>query len=346
MKTRKTRFCIWPAKLEIALAVALISTLSACQSPPPQSPHPANQPLDAAYGNGTINEVALQGAAAGRSVFLYRPPQVEAGRPKAVIVLHGFKGDAQISRYYGLEREADKYGFYVVYPFAPGKEWSIGKNFPSTDAAIAARDDATYLLAAIDMIVRDYAVNPAGVFMAGQSMGGIMAVSFACDHADKVKGVAMVASGMTSGQLADCRPNSKLDILLLLGGEDPILPPIGGRSKAITGVNGDPIWLLDYPETLAFWAKANGCDGVASKRTQGTGAASLLLTSYAGCKGPKVAAKVIAHMGHRWPGTNFQERLAETRIKATEEGSLDAFLGPASFAVDGAQEVWRFFSDP
>ena len=303
------------------------------------SPFGAGSSSDGFKGSGSYErqEVVVEGQE--RAYWLYRPPGQERQRV-AVIVIHGYSGTAAQARFYGLEPVADRENFLVLYAEAPEGDWNIGKNYPNRSPAVRARNDFLYF----DHLVSEVR-NPDGagvekVFVAGNSLGGMMAISLACELAERVSGIAAVISGMTSGQFADCRPARSVPFTLLVGTLDRQLPPDHGHEHAISGSNGGPIWLLAYDTTLQFWANINKCSNTRTEvELPGQGGDETTYAikhRYDGCAAGAVEGIRFVGMGHRWPGTGIQAR------EAGNPG-LTARLGPPSLQTNGAELVWEFF---
>jgi len=302
--------------------------------------------LSAAYGDGDIEEFSFSVDGVDRRFLVYSPTQPPKRRP-ALLVLHGYGGTAELSRYYGLEKVADVDSFTVVYPEGPGKEWRIGKNYPHADASVRNRNDLTYfrsLLAELNLRF-GHQIDMDRLYVIGQSMGGMMAVSLACDMSDAFRGFVAVVSGVTNGQRADCDPEYVRPLMLVVGSEDKLMPAVNGREKAIPGANGELLWLLTYEEGLSFWAEKSGCGQAlepverAKRLSPTVDATYVLQLGFEDCK-DRVRGLWVEGMGHRWPGSRFQEHLGELLGR----DNVAELLGPPTDELKAADESWMFFS--
>jgi polyhydroxybutyrate depolymerase len=68
-------------------------------------------------------------------------------------------------------------------------------------------------------------VDPARIALTGSSNGGMMALKYACERADVVASVAVVAGPL----VAPCDPGEAVDVLLLHGELDGVVPVGGGE---------------------------------------------------------------------------------------------------------------------
>jgi len=89
------------------------------------------------------------------------------------------------------------------------------------------------------------------VYIFGHGNGGFMAYRLACDHSEKITGIA-VLGGATFYNKADCQATSRVNVLHIHGTEDKITLYDGGISA-----NAVP-----YPSvssTLSSWTAINKC---------------------------------------------------------------------------------------
>ena len=292
-----------------------------------------------ALGVGTYVEREVGATGAGRVVGLYQPPAWRSGGP-AIVMLHGFGGSAEDARLYGMEHVADREGVMIAYASGPHGEWNIGANYRNASNEVQHRDDVGYLDQIIDYLTDSAGSKASTVYLVGNSMGGLMAVSYACQRSTRVAGIAAVISGMTSGQIAVCSPGNPIPFTLMIGSADKQLPPFEGRKYAVSGVDGSQLWLASFDEALAFWARANGCgpnpkDTEMPRRNPGD-ETSLLKREFSSCGAAPVVGYVFRGMGHRWPGMMRHP-------KEALDPSLTEKLGLPSSQADGSELIWSFF---
>jgi polyhydroxybutyrate depolymerase len=158
-----------------------------------------------------------------------------AGRaPKPLILaLHGARqGGYGMQRYTGLSDDAS--GFLVAYPTTPHDNgfWDV--------------DDVPRLLGLVDAIKRCVPVTD--VTAIGFSNGGLMANALACQAADRVHAIVLVASGYEGlGRCSPSRPVSVLDI--------------HGTSDQVVGYRG-------LRAFVGTWARRDGCSPTPSARRE------------------------------------------------------------------------------
>jgi polyhydroxybutyrate depolymerase len=191
-----------------------------------------------------------------RTGCVHGPAAARAGaRRPLIIFLHGYGGDGRDNTL-GLAGAAERDG--SLYAFAQGGPDSYGrKTWAAIDAAAAGQslstDDVAFLDWLIGRIEADWRVDRKRVFVAGWSLGGFMALRFACERAQRVAGFASYAGGVSTQ--ADCRPTEPVSALVIHGDSDSTVSYRGGTG-ARTG--------LRYQSAEAVfqrWAQLDGCKG-------------------------------------------------------------------------------------
>jgi polyhydroxybutyrate depolymerase len=141
-----------------------------------------------------------------RKVILHIPPAYDkSSKLPLVIVLHGGGGSAeQVQRQSQMDRYADQFGFVVAYPNGSGRledaifTWNSGH---CCGYALEHNvDDVGFLIALIDSLNKQYAIDPNRVYVTGMSNGAMMAYRTGAELADKIAGIAPVA-GTIGGQV-------------------------------------------------------------------------------------------------------------------------------------------------
>jgi polyhydroxybutyrate depolymerase len=193
---------------------------------------------------------------AGRGpVPVYLPSTYDENEPMPLIVmLHGYgaSGATQES-YLRFRDEQEAQGFMLATP--DGTTDNTGRRFwNATDACCnffgSDVDDSAYLLALIDAIKAECAVDARLVCLMGHSNGGFMSYRMACDHADVIASIASLA-GATHDDPGDCAPATTVHVLQIHGTNDGTIFYNGGA------LNGNR-----YPgavESAEMWAANNGC---------------------------------------------------------------------------------------
>jgi polyhydroxybutyrate depolymerase len=269
-----------------------------------------------------------------RTYLLHVPPSytADSGWP-LVLALHG--GGAQgrsMPGLTGLSRLADRYGFLVIYPDGRGRSWNDGREDPDVPAQRMKVDDVSFLMGLVDEVSRRYRVDPARVYATGISNGGFMAQRLGCEASTRVAAIAPVVATIGVELAGRCRPIRPVSVLMVNGADDPLVPFLGGRVRVFGRVRSGRV--ASVGETVAFWARHNGCgatpvitrepdrdpsDGVTVRRE-----------AFGRCRnGSEVILYVMEGGGHVWPGG---PQYLPSRL-----------IGRASRDID-SEVIWEFFS--
>ncbi len=255
-------------------------------------------------------------------------PASQRGPLPAVILLHGAGGTgAQLERFTDFDRVAAAAGIVAIYPQGLGRNWNDHRGLGAQSDA----DDRKFLLDLIDALAARGVVDPKRVYVAGISNGGLMALDMACNYADRLAGIGVVAASLPRDYR--CEPSRPVPIIFFHGTEDRFIPFGGGRIAGQFGAqHGNVISAVD---TVAVFARASGCRTRDSRTLpdplppDGT---HVTIFSYGACRpGGAVESVIIEGGGHSWPG-------------ARQGLVLDHLLGPSSQGVNTSAELWRFFA--
>ena len=137
-------------------------------------------------------------------------------------------------------------------------------------------------------------IDPARVYAAGFSKGGMFAYTVACRMPGVFAAVASVSGPMVA---TACTPASPLSVLHIHGTADQNVPFVGGR-----GALTDPrnVWPAAM-EGLAAWSASDHCD--AAPTATDRLAANWTCSAFAHCGGTNVVTWcLVAGGGHEWPG--------------------------------------------
>jgi polyhydroxybutyrate depolymerase len=266
-----------------------------------------------------------------RSYLLHVPPH--PAQPLAlVIVLHGGGGNARAAMAQsGFSDAADANGFVAVYPngshgtfaslLAVGAPkfmvWNGGSCCGySVEHQI---DDVGFVRAVVAEVERALPIDPARVYAAGISNGGMMSYRLACEASDLFAAVGVVSGALV---LPSCAPRDPVSVVHLHGDEDGYVPLRGGPGHLTP--RG-----FAYPPTakgIGFWRKADGCTAEPEESTPRPG---VHLSVYGGCRaGTEVALYVIEGGKHSWPGGD----------------RVSVLLPEVSDAISATPVIWQFFA--
>jgi polyhydroxybutyrate depolymerase len=243
-----------------------------------------------------------------REYRLYIPPNLDPQQPvPLVLALHGGGGTAdgmEKLTYSGFHELAERDGFIVAYPQAIDRSWNDGRD--KDDSATREEvDDLGFIAALIDEIdAQHHPIDRARVYSTGISNGGFMSLTLACDLADQITAVAIVAASLPEYQAPLCHPARPVPILILDGTKDPLVRWEGGAIQILRKTRGS---VLSVAETVTRWQALNGCPaGPQLERLPDTDPGDgtrVRRELYAPCEdGAVIDLYVIEGGGHTWPG--------------------------------------------
>jgi polyhydroxybutyrate depolymerase len=210
-----------------------------------------------------------------RRVRLYRPDPLPGGKLPLLIFLHAFgETPAAAVAETGFDRLAGTEGFIAVFPPASGRGWAAAVTAGLSDDAV----DARWLGALLDHLLAAEPIDPDRVFVAGFSIGAVMADRLACQLADRIAGAVVVAGTPWAGD--DCAPTQPVSMLIMHGTADPTFP-------------------YDAAKDLAKrWRTIDQCEGTAPEATVGSSATRVAAT---GCAhGTGVDFVTVPNGVHMW----------------------------------------------
>lgn len=174
-----------------------------------------------------------------------------------VVVLPGYSITGYVQQaYLGLQQLVNDDRALVVAP--TGTYNSMRKPFWNADEACcdyegANPDDVGYLAALIDDIADAWPVDRGAVFAIGHGNGGNMAYRLACDRAESVAAIVVIAGGAAIDAAA-CAPARPVSVLHLHGTADPEFEYEGG------GPFQNAPEAPGAVESVSRWAAHDGCD--------------------------------------------------------------------------------------
>jgi polyhydroxybutyrate depolymerase len=174
-----------------------------------------------------------------------------------VIALHGYGGNKDsVGRYFSLKRNVDAYDFILLNP--QGMRDGLNSRFWNAtpgccDGFNSGVDDAGYLRGVIEEALGRFRIDRGRIYVAGYSNGGFMAYRLACDSADYITGIFVLAGGTYKDETL-CQPSQPVQILHLHGTGDTTIKYDGG--SAYPGAPEHPGAL----ESIETWATYNGCE--------------------------------------------------------------------------------------
>ena len=260
-----------------------------------------------------------------RTYHVHLPPRQTVATPM-LLALHGGSGTgAGVSALTHLNDLADREGVLVVYPDGLHKSWADGRGV--TDADQQGIDDVAFFRQLITNLQAQYAIDAHRIYVTGISNGGFMTQRLGCALADKIAAVVSVAATISTNLAALCAPSRPLPILYVLGENDPLVPYAGGV------VNGNRGTALSAADSVATWAKLDGCIGAPTTRTlpdRVQDDTHVSETLYTNCQGSaQVGLYSVAGGGHTWP--------------SGEQYLPVALVGRTTYQIDN-DDLWAFLS--
>ncbi|HTR49857.1 MAG TPA: hypothetical protein VMJ10_04060 [Kofleriaceae bacterium] len=164
--------------------------------------------------------------------------KVDTGRQyPLVMVLHGYGASGFVQEaYFGMNMIAPANLGFVIAP--DGLTDSTGNEYWNADPACcdfdhANPDDSGYLGGLIDDIEAAWpAVDPGAMLVIGHSNGGYMAYRMACDHADTVTNIIVLA-GAAASDPSTCNPTLPVAVLHMHGTADTEVPYVPNAAASV-----------------------------------------------------------------------------------------------------------------
>jgi polyhydroxybutyrate depolymerase len=268
-----------------------------------------------------------------RSCLVHVPKNRVAAPSPLIIVLHGGGGTAKgivkltKQRYNEL---ADRDGFYVAYPSGLGKSWNDFRDDSDAYAHRHAVDDVGFIAVLIDRLAAEYPIDRGRIFATGISNGGLMSYRLACSL-PAIRGIAAVAATHPAGQEGKCAPSRPMNVMIINGTDDPIIPYGGGDIKLL-GIKRGRVVPTDA--TLKYWVRFNKCRGNGNEEllpdTDPGDKTRAKKISYTDCDGgTRVVLFRVEGGGHTWPGGWHY--------------IFSSIIGYTSRDFNACDEIWNFF---
>lgn len=268
-----------------------------------------------------------------RTFLIYAAAKHSTTPVPLILLLHGGGGNGSGMEKLterGFNRRADRDGAVIVYPDGIGKGWNDGRTDLRSKAVSEQVDDIGFLRELPRYIAQLFPINPAKVYAAGISNGGLMSYRLACDAADVFAAVAPVAANISVELAPRCQPTRPISISIINGTDDPTMPWAGGAVKVLWMKRGT---VLSTPTTLDEWLRLNRCEPaqiVGQPLTASPDDGTTVVQHSAHCaQSSEVNLYEVRGGGHTWPGGL-------------------PYLGPrivgqVSHALDANETIWRFF---
>lgn len=318
IKLMRTALASTRALLAAAAIVASIATVATPASA-------MNRSADLRV-NGTIRTY---------SVHVPNGPRPIGGFPVILVFHGGGMQGAAMKRLTHFDAVADERGFIPVYPDGLGKHWNDGRSTIRNP-----QDDIGFVAALLDRVERDYAVDRSRVFATGISNGALFAERVGCELSQRIAGIAPVAGTMPTEMAPRCRPVRPVAVMQIDGLADPIMPYRGG-AVADFGGKGEGGQVLSVADTVALWARFDGCGPRTAPQPLPPRAlfdrTRIVRGSHDACSaGGAVTVLTVIGGGHAWPGGM---QYAPPRMIGIVSRQIDASRVIAGFFLSLPQRV-------
>jgi polyhydroxybutyrate depolymerase len=249
-----------------------------------------------------------------------------------VIALHGGGGNPKRFEHYShfSQLAQQSASFIMLYPQANNNYWQIHAN---------QNNDRLFISHLITLLPH---IDPNEIYLTGMSNGGLMIQTLACQIAQKIKGIAIVAATMSESLLIQCPQNTPLNTLIIFGDQDTAFLNNG---LVVNPLNTNKIRMthIGINNTLNYWRIRNQCQGEKTTTTLNQyhkrrgkfkdDHTTVIIHNYTQCQ-QKLRFYDIKGGGHRWPDTRASNHFM---LKKTLN------LGYASHEINAVAEIINFF---
>ncbi len=250
----------------------------------------------------------------GRSYKLYVPSSYTGQPLPLVLMLHGCTQDPdQFATGTNMNAVAEAHGFFALYPDEPATAQSL-KCWQWFDPAHQQRGagEPAALVALVDHVASQYAVDGARTFAAGLSAGAAMSVVLGATYPDRFSAIAVSAgleyaaaaslAGASTAQLdggPDPATQAKAAATAMLAVARPVRVLVfhGTADAIVAPVNGDQV-ATQWRDTDAMLGAAVSSAPDATEMAQAPGGRSYTTTRW----GDWVQKVAVDGMGHAWSG--------------------------------------------
>ena len=270
-----------------------------------------------------------------RTFLLHVPPDYSSKTPlPLVVVIHGaFSTANQTEKETGFSSLADSERFLVAYPEGIGifgllQHWNAGHCCGK--AADSQVDDVSFVAEVINTVRQKLAVDPARIYMAGMSNGGMLTYRFATERTGELAAAAVVSAaiGSTIDNGVDSwrlhKPDRAFPLIGFHGLADETIPFNAAPVPRTKGKRS----FLPVTDAIEFWQNSNGCETSPVSSIYNTGSVKHL--AWKNCQeGSSLEFVLLEGWGHQWPAPFFTNQLAA-------DHPLRGF--------DATKQIWEFFS--
>ena len=244
-----------------------------------------------------------------------------------MLAFHGAGSNADdMIAFTGLCEAADRAGYVVAFPDGTGRvpesrSWNAGNI--SVHAARHDVNDVGFVDGLLDDLTSHLQIDASRVYAVGMSNGALFCYLLAASLPHRIAAVGAVACAAVD---FDWKPDLPVSVIHFHGTEDTYVPYFGGfGEKSLSRIA-----FKSVPETVAFWARHNGCKFPAEQDALPDAGDGTLIQRHlfvSGRQDSEVHLYTIVGGGHTWPG----------------HVSKYAYLGTTTMQIDANDLMWQFF---
>lgn len=266
---------------------------------------------------------SIESGGESRTVLVH-PPSSRGESLPVLFVFHGGYGTAsKAEEGYGVSQLADREGFIAVYPQGVDRHWNDGRIDPGNVS------DVVFVESVLDSLESRFPVDAERIYAAGMSNGAIFCHFLAVKMPGVLAGIAPVCGGIADPGTHWFQPSYPMDVLIIQGAEDPLVPFQGGE----IGFRGGRGSVLGTPEAVELWREVSSCNEhpLTSTLPQGSPEDHCIAVFYLYEGIRDVGLVGIEGGGHVWPGG---EQYLPMRV-----------VGRACTDFSAGEFIWRFFTE-
>jgi polyhydroxybutyrate depolymerase len=192
-----------------------------------------------------------------RSYALVPPQDFDAEKSyPLVVVFHGAGGSGiELLKATGLKDLASEQGYLIAFPNGVEQGWGyLDKEEQHTREVYT--EDWNFFTALVDDTANFAQVDPSRVYVIGFSNGGSLAYRIMCEHPDRVAGVVVIASTLSSYTADQCINTAPVPLMMVLGTADRTFP-FGGSAEIKS--DGRLILQFSFQQQMTFLAQHQKC---------------------------------------------------------------------------------------
>lgn len=291
-------------------------------------PEPTDLPGNIAQGQLTHDGITR--------TFDFYVPRNLPDNPPIVLAFHGSTGSGAQMRAgfaYQFDYLAEKHGFIAVYPDGFQNHWNDCRKEGDYEANYQNIDDVGFTKAMIAFLHARFNADPKSVVATGHSNGGHMAFRLALESPEMVSAIAPISAAFPARDNLDCvSMNKPVNILLINGSGDPLVPTEGGVQEVFGQARGT---VLSMSDSISLWARYAGYGMqppvIAPVPDTNTDDESNIISETWDEPGRKLVRLYrVENGGHTVPNKLFE---------------YPRIFGKTNQDIDAATEIWDFFSE-